>query len=78
MPNVGELNQTFITGTGSCLTIEISPDQLVEETELFQTLLSSTDEAVNITNGSALIMIEDANESKSLGCYTSAHVHSMS
>ena len=67
--NVGELNQTFLTGTNSgslCLTIEMSPDHLVEETEVFQVVLSSTDEAVNITNGSALITIEDANEGKSL------------
>ena len=67
--NVGELNQTFLIGTDSgslCLTIEISPDHLVEETEVFQVVLSSTDEAVNITNGSALITIEDANEGKSL------------
>ena len=65
--HVGELNQTFLTGTNSgslCLTIEISPDHNVEETEIFQVLLSSTDEAVNITNCSALITIEDANESK--------------
>ena len=56
-----------------CLTIEISPDQVVEERELFQVLLSSTDEAVNITNGSALITIEDANESKFI--YQLAHLY---
>ena len=75
--NIGELNQTFLTGTDSgslCLTIEISPDHLVEETEIFQVLLSSTDEAVNITNGSALITIEDANESKFIYQWPHAHL----
>ena len=48
-----------------CLSINILSDQLVEETESFQVFVSSTDEAVDITNGTALIMIEDANIGKS-------------
>lgn len=48
-----------------CLTINISRDQLVEEIEFFQVFINSTDEAVSITNGSALITIEDANIGKS-------------
>ena len=65
--HAGSLSQNFLSGTNSgslCLTIEISSDQLVEETELIQVFVSSTDEAVDIINDNALIMIEDANGSK--------------
>lgn len=64
--NLG-LSQTFQSGVvnGSlCLIIEVLLDQDIEDTEVFEVALNSTDRAVLFTNSTVVITIDDANIGK--------------
>lgn len=50
---------TIRTDSPPCRVIQVLPDQVVENTESFQVLVSSDDESVNIVSGVATIDITD-------------------